>query len=65
MSKSAKKSHSGYSLYAKEARPRVAEGIKASKGEKPNTVNVKKEVDRRWDKLPEGTRDIWNKKAKK
>ena len=56
----------GYDLYVKDARPRVADGIKASKGgDKPNTANVNKELDRRWERLPEGTRDIWNKKTKK
>ena len=66
MPKASNKGSGGYDLYAKEARPRVVDGIKASKGgENPKTSNVNKELGRRWDKLPDGTREIWNKKTKK
>lgn len=55
---------SGYNLYCADAKPRVEIGLKTLKGvDKLARGELQSEMSKRWNQLPESTREMWNRRA--
>ncbi len=57
---------SGFASYKANAKDRVKADLqaKAQKGERVTAADVLSEINRRWELLPESSRDIWNRQAR-
>ena len=57
----------GYSLYAAQAKDRVETNLKEDlrKGDKVRAADLSSAVERRWNNLPQASRNIWDGRAAK